>query len=145
MVTVFRMRSSSESSPRNKAERSARFQAAVSCCQRRGLSPLTQEDDGPYPAASTTGGCPAALEPKAVCPRMRPAHAYESNIDGLRAVAVLGVLTFHAFPRLLAAGFLGVDVFFVISGYLITGILHREMTEGTFSLARFYERRARRI
>jgi peptidoglycan/LPS O-acetylase OafA/YrhL len=76
---------------------------------------------------------------------MRPAHTYESNIDGLRAVAVLGVLTFHALPRLLPGGFLGVDVFFVISGYLITGILHREMTEGTFSLARFYERRARRI
>ncbi len=98
------------------------------------------------PSASRTEGCPAAVEPKAVCPRMRPAaNTYESNIDGLRAVAVLGVLAFHAFPRLLPGGFVGVDVFFVISGYLITGILHREMTHGTFSLAKFYERRARRI
>ena len=72
---------------------------------------------------------------------------YRPDIDGLRAVAVLLVVGFHAFPGLHAfsGGFVGVDVFFVISGYLITNIISREMAEGRFTFARFYERRARRI
>ncbi len=70
---------------------------------------------------------------------------YRADIDGLRAVAVLPVIAFHAgFPGF-SGGFVGVDVFFVISGYLITGILAGDLAEGRYSIARFYERRARRI
>ncbi|MGZ8289115.1 MAG: acyltransferase family protein [Telluria sp.] len=71
--------------------------------------------------------------------------AYRSDIDGLRAVAVLAVVVFHAFPALLPGGFIGVDVFFVISGFLITTILAREHAAGSFSFAGFYARRIRRI
>jgi peptidoglycan/LPS O-acetylase OafA/YrhL len=70
---------------------------------------------------------------------------YRSDIDGLRALAVLAVLVFHADPTLLRGGFAGVDVFFVISGYLITGIVSRECEARRFSFARFYARRARRL
>ena len=70
---------------------------------------------------------------------------YRPDIDGLRAVAVLAVIFFHAGFAWASGGYVGVDVFFVISGFLITGIILREHREGTFSLARFYERRARRI
>ena len=71
--------------------------------------------------------------------------AYRPEIDGLRAVAVLPVIAFHAGVPGFAGGFVGVDVFFVISGYLITTILLREQAAGGISLVRFYERRARRI
>jgi peptidoglycan/LPS O-acetylase OafA/YrhL len=71
--------------------------------------------------------------------------AYRADIDGLRAVAVLSVIFFHADFPWAKGGFSGVDVFFVISGYLITGIVRRELDAATFSFARFYERRARRI
>jgi len=70
---------------------------------------------------------------------------YRPDIDGLRAVAVMAVVVHHAFPRLLPGGFIGVDVFFVISGYLITHIVTAELDRGTFSLAAFYARRIRRI
>jgi peptidoglycan/LPS O-acetylase OafA/YrhL len=70
---------------------------------------------------------------------------YRADIDGLRAIAVLAVVIFHLFEGVLAGGYLGVDIFFVISGYLITLILVRECEQGRFSLARFYERRIRRI
>ena len=70
---------------------------------------------------------------------------YRPDIDGLRAVAVLAVIFFHAGFSWAGGGYIGVDVFFVISGFLITGIIVREQREGSFSLARFYERRARRI
>ncbi|MCK6389895.1 MAG: acyltransferase [Azonexus sp.] len=70
---------------------------------------------------------------------------YRPDIDGLRAIAVLGVLLFHGFPGLLPGGFAGVDVFFVISGYLITGILAGDCRQGRFSLIRFYGKRIRRI
>ena len=70
---------------------------------------------------------------------------YRSDIDGLRALAVLPVMLFHAGASWLPGGFVGVDVFFVISGYLISSIILREVQSGKFSLASFYERRARRI
>jgi peptidoglycan/LPS O-acetylase OafA/YrhL len=71
--------------------------------------------------------------------------AYRPDIDGLRAFAVLSVLVFHAFPDLLPGGFVGVDVFFVISGYLISGIMFRELSEGRFNFSSFYARRVKRI
>ena len=71
--------------------------------------------------------------------------SYRAEIDGLRAVAVLLVLGYHAFPSLVPGGFIGVDVFFVISGFLITRILLVELARGQFSLAGFYARRVRRI
>jgi peptidoglycan/LPS O-acetylase OafA/YrhL len=70
---------------------------------------------------------------------------YRRDIDGLRAVAVGTVVIFHAFPLALPGGYIGVDVFFVISGYLITSIIHREIQENRFSIRKFYERRFRRI
>lgn len=70
---------------------------------------------------------------------------YRSEIDGLRALAVVPVILFHAGFGLFSGGFLGVDVFFVISGYLITSIILNEKQAGTFSLVGFYTRRARRI
>jgi peptidoglycan/LPS O-acetylase OafA/YrhL len=93
-------------------------------------------------------------------PRVRPAEAsawdaavssvggdhFRPDIEGLRAVAVLAVLAFHARIPLLQGGFIGVDVFFVISGYLITGLLVRELrSAGRIELRRFYARRARRL
>lgn len=70
---------------------------------------------------------------------------YRSDIDGLRAIAILTVVAFHAFPDVFPGGFIGVDVFFVISGYLITSILQKEMQSGHWSLASFYARRILRI
>ncbi|MCA9651723.1 MAG: acyltransferase [Myxococcales bacterium] len=70
---------------------------------------------------------------------------YRRDIDGLRAIAVIPVVLFHAGVAWMRGGFVGVDVFFVISGYLITTLIVRERASGSFSFAHFYERRARRI
>lgn len=70
---------------------------------------------------------------------------YRSEVDGLRALAVLPVILFHAGFPIFSGGFVGVDVFFVISGYLITSILIEDLERGSFNLLNFYERRARRI
>ena len=70
---------------------------------------------------------------------------YRPDIDGLRAISVLGVLVFHYFPNLLPGGFVGVDVFFVISGFLIGGLIFDEIEKGGLDFARFYGRRIRRI
>jgi peptidoglycan/LPS O-acetylase OafA/YrhL len=70
---------------------------------------------------------------------------YRPHIDGLRAIAVIAVILFHIDSRWLPGGFVGVDIFFVISGYLITGIVSKELQEGRFSFRAFYERRVRRI
>jgi len=70
---------------------------------------------------------------------------YRPDIDGLRALAVLSVVLYHAFPLALRGGYVGVDIFFVISGYLISSILFAEFAKGKFSLAGFYGRRIRRI
>src|ERR1700723_2973128 len=71
--------------------------------------------------------------------------AHRLDIDGLRALAVLLVILFHTGVGTFSGGFIGVDIFFVISGYLITGIIVRELSRGSFSLGKFYERRVRRI
>lgn len=70
---------------------------------------------------------------------------YRSDIDGLRAIAVLLVIFFHFYPRWLSGGFIGVDIFFVISSYLITSIISEKMESSTFSFREFYGRRIRRI
>lgn len=70
---------------------------------------------------------------------------YRAEIDGLRAIAVISVILFHAGFDFFGGGYVGVDVFFVISGFLITKIIIKEVSKGTFSLLNFYERRARRI
>ena len=79
------------------------------------------------------------IQTKSFHPKYRP------DIDGLRAIAVLAVVIFHAFPSLLKGGFIGVDIFFVISGYLISTIIYENLQKGTFSFADFYSRRIRRI
>ncbi|MFO7305742.1 MAG: acyltransferase family protein [Gammaproteobacteria bacterium] len=80
---------------------------------------------------------------------MHPYHSHEleyrAAVDGLRGVAVLSVLGFHAFPKIVTGGYVGVDVFFVISGFLITGIISRQLRRGSFSFADFYWRRVRRL
>jgi peptidoglycan/LPS O-acetylase OafA/YrhL len=70
---------------------------------------------------------------------------YRAEVDGLRALAILAVVGYHAFPSVLPGGFIGVDIFFVISGYLITSILLKEQGNGTFSIRGFYGRRIIRI
>jgi peptidoglycan/LPS O-acetylase OafA/YrhL len=72
-------------------------------------------------------------------------QSYRPDIDGLRAIAILSVVAYHADRRWAPGGFIGVDVFFVISGYLITQIILRSLTSGSFSLVDFYRRRIRRI
>lgn len=76
---------------------------------------------------------------------MNPHLKYRADIDGLRAVAVLGVIIYHAFPHALPGGFIGVDIFFVISGYLISGILYKGHRQGNFRFREFYARRIRRL
>jgi peptidoglycan/LPS O-acetylase OafA/YrhL len=72
-------------------------------------------------------------------------HNYRPDIDGLRALAILSVLIFHAFPNWLQGGFIGVDIFFVISGFLISTIIFENLDQGTFSFYEFYARRIKRI
>lgn len=84
----------------------------------------------PFPAFSETVEMPALYRP---------------DIDGMRALAVISVLIFHAFPGRLPGGFVGVDIFFVISGFLITQIILSDMDRNSFSAATFYARRIRRI
>jgi peptidoglycan/LPS O-acetylase OafA/YrhL len=89
----------------------------------------------------------AVLPTSGALDRASPANqiGYRPDIDGLRAVAVLAVIAFHAFPAWIPGGFVGVDVFFVISGYLISTILLTGMDRGSFRFSQFYFRRIRRI
>ena len=70
-------------------------------------------------------------------------NKYRTDIDGLRAIAVISVILFHL--KYISNGYLGVDVFFVISGYLITSIIYKEVESNSFSILKFYEKRIRRI
>ena len=70
---------------------------------------------------------------------------YRSDVDGLRAIAVLSVIGFHAFPQIIQGGFIGVDIFFVISGFLISTVIFDGLNKSTFTFADFYSRRIRRI
>ncbi len=70
---------------------------------------------------------------------------YRADIDGLRALAIIPVVMFHAFPNLLPGGFVGVDIFFVISGYLISGIIFKGLQRGSFTFSGFYANRIKRI
>lgn len=92
---------------------------------------------------AASASCPAL--PVSSATDARPSLAYRRDIDGLRALAVLPVLFYHVRLWPFTGGFVGVDIFFVISGYLIATIISREMTEGRFSLTDFYARRIRRI
>ncbi|MDO9212351.1 MAG: acyltransferase family protein [Methylococcales bacterium] len=70
---------------------------------------------------------------------------YRADIDGLRAIAVLSVVIFHAFPNMLKGGFIGVDIFFIISGFLISTIIFSNLESDNFSFVEFYSRRIKRI
>ncbi len=74
-----------------------------------------------------------------------PSVKYRPEIDGLRGISILAVLAYHAFPKFCQGGFLGVDIFFVISGFLITSIIIKELQRGDFSYCNFYSRRIKRI
>jgi peptidoglycan/LPS O-acetylase OafA/YrhL len=89
----------------------------------------------------------AQSSPQATQENSAKAHvgSYRPDIDGLRALAVIAVIIFHAFPKGLPGGFVGVDIFFVISGFLISTILFREFESGTFRYYKFMARRMRRI
>jgi peptidoglycan/LPS O-acetylase OafA/YrhL len=75
-----------------------------------------------------------------------PAHSkYRPDLDGLRAIAILSVIAFHAFPNAVSGGFIGVDVFFVISGFLISSVIVEHLQAGSFSFVGFFQCRVRRI
>ena len=70
---------------------------------------------------------------------------YRPDIDGLRAISIILVIIYHAYPNALPSGFIGVDIFFVISGYLISSIILKSFTLGNFNFLDFYEKRVIRI
>jgi peptidoglycan/LPS O-acetylase OafA/YrhL len=78
-------------------------------------------------------------------PQVPGSTGYRADIDGLRGIAVLGVVGYHAFPRAVPGGFVGVDIFFVISGYLISSLIYLDLERHRFSYTGFYARRFRRI
>ncbi|MFL6548502.1 MAG: acyltransferase family protein [Povalibacter sp.] len=77
--------------------------------------------------------------------KVQTSEHYRAEVDGLRGIAVLAVIGFHAFPEYFPGGFVGVDVFFVISGFLISSIILRQLSRSSFSFSDFYARRIRRI
>ena len=95
------------------------------------------------PLAGDRPGLPTEHAPSTPASLSHAAH--RPDIDGLRGIAVLSVLAVHSFPQWVQAGFIGVDIFFVLSGFLITGILLQSLEAGRFSYADFYARRTRRI
>ncbi|WP_321961120.1 acyltransferase family protein [Paraburkholderia sp. J7] len=108
---------------------------SVALYRDAGDAATTPDALGKIAASTSTYAAPEHLR----APKYRP------DIDGLRAIAVLSVLAFHAFPSHLRGGFVGVDLFFVISGFLISTIIFESVEEGRFSYVEFYMRRIRRI
>ncbi|NRQ49343.1 SGNH hydrolase domain-containing protein [Aeromicrobium stalagmiti] len=107
-----------------------------------GTEPVDSIGADPGPAPST----PTDAEPPVSSTSMPHRVAgYRPDIDGLRAVAVMSVIGFHYFPGIFRGGFIGVDVFFVVSGFLITGLVAKRVQAGTFTIRDFYVRRIRRI
>jgi peptidoglycan/LPS O-acetylase OafA/YrhL len=117
-----------------RADDSKPTEDALSRHRSGGLSKLTQGD------FSLNNGVP----PNWVA-SIREEIAYRPDIDGLRALAVIAVVLYHGYPTYLTGGFIGVDVFFVISGFLISGNIFRRIEAGRFTIADFYGRRIRRI
>jgi peptidoglycan/LPS O-acetylase OafA/YrhL len=116
----------------------------VSCSLNK--SAESWRDPAALRVAGPSGQAPVEAAVAApVLPASPASIAYRPDIDGLRAVAVTLVIAYHVAPQLLPGGFIGVDVFFVISGYLITGLILRSLRGGSFSLVKFYRRRVRRI
>ncbi|MEX3938609.1 acyltransferase family protein [Paraburkholderia sp. BR10937] len=105
------------------------------------MSPTITPQVLPVPSATEVLDSP----PDRAATRSVSTHEYRPHVDGLRAIAVMGVILFHAFPSRMAGGFIGVDVFFVISGYLITTIILTNLERDKFSIADFYCKRIRRI
>ncbi|MCP4621403.1 MAG: acyltransferase [Bradyrhizobium sp.] len=132
-------------------------------CDRGKPAPFVHGDRATITCHETMAGCglgqlpcepripamttivPLATAAEADLGRRATVSAWRADIDGLRAIAVSTVVLFHAFPSLCPGGFVGVDIFFVISGFLITGILLRDHEAGAWSIWQFYARRARRI
>ncbi len=110
-----------------------------------------EHGSGRAPAARVPRSAPERRHGKGspLLPIARPSHEartpYRADIDGLRAVSILLVVGYHAQPWLVPGGFIGVDIFFVISGFLITRIILTQAGAGTFSALQFYARRVRRI
>src|SRR5882757_9972282 len=101
-------------------------------------------------STSATKGAGEKAAGSTTLPITRPGYEhdttpYRADIDGLRAVSILLVVGYHALPWLVPGGFIGVDIFFVISGFLITRIILTQLKAGTFSSMEFYARRIRRI
>jgi peptidoglycan/LPS O-acetylase OafA/YrhL len=117
---------------------SAAFVRQIRTRSARGGKPIDRWDE----MHSSSG--PAALRLGSAPKNSPGAPAYRADIDGLRAIAVIGVMLFH-FGFSPSGGYTGVDIFFVISGFLIASILEAETRRGTFSFTGFYERRLRRI
>ncbi|KAF0717376.1 hypothetical protein As57867_002318, partial [Aphanomyces stellatus] len=108
-------------------------------------SPIIQHEDDSSESEATQPS--PTGNPNAIVKLAPAQHAltYRPDIDGLRALAVIPVVIFHAYPELLPGGFIGVDIFFVISGYLISSILFKEHSDASFTYVDFYSRRIRRI
>jgi len=88
---------------------------------------------------------PAATTAHPFTKDLRYHPSYRPDIDGLRALAIITVVMFHAFPRLMRGGFIGVDIFFVISGFLISSIIFKGLPHESFTFTRFYANRIKRI
>lgn len=103
--------------------------------ENRRVTVITRRDVSPRGDTTLTDNSTTALRPM----------NYRPDIDGLRAIAVVSVVAFHSFADFMPGGFVGVDIFFVISGYLITSIILQHLDRGSFSFSDFYYRRIRRI